>query len=107
MSEQDQQPKVLHESQETDGQELIGLPQEKIRDLLLEASQPSTTPQRLNNICVELTAQFEEDPREIEDEVTGVKYTMGMFVNNLVFKTGEERHDLLPGLYPAIAMACG
>lgn len=79
--------------------------QQRIKELLIEASSPDCPPERLNAIASALTDAIPLDAGlEIED---AHRDTMETYIGALFFNTVKGRRELLPSLLPAFALICG
>lgn len=86
--------------------DLIGVPQTEILALLKEAASPTTSPDRFTQIQVRLTSGV-VNPEEMNDDETAGMEGVEALLNNLIFETAQNNPQMLPGLFPAIALAGG
>ncbi|MEY2664633.1 MAG: hypothetical protein RIT04_441 [Candidatus Parcubacteria bacterium] len=76
--------------------------QKRIKDLLIEASQPNCTHQRRNQIHVELS-KATVGSRETDTPAAGVCVVLDI----LYVDTIKHHPERLPSLFPAFAVMCG
>jgi hypothetical protein len=81
--------------------------QKEIMDLLVEASNPDTTPQRTNAIQCVFCNAIKAKSMAVDDEDEARLDEQEGLLDKLFTETLEHRPRLLPSLYPFFAVVCG